>query len=301
MHYYAIDFETANEKRNSACALGIVEMNNNKIVNTWDYLINPEDDFNSFNISIHGIHPEDVESEKNFLELWPQIKEILENNLIIAHNASFDISVLRHVLDKYSIPYPNFTYTCTRMLSKKVWPSLFNYKLKTVANHLNIQFNHHQACSDATASALIFEEILKVTNTNNLEDLNSLLKVKSGNVNEFGYKPASIKNPSRINFSQLTPANDEIDPNSTYYQKNICFTGTLSSMSRKEAAQLVVNRGGFFNNGITKKTNYLVMGIQDYSKFANGIKSSKLIKAEEYISKGQDLEIIDEIEFLDLL
>lgn len=302
MHYYAIDFETANEKRNSACALGIVEIDNHKLINKWDYLINPEDEFNPFYTLLHGIKSEDIIDKPTFADIWPEINSILEGNLVVAHNASFDMSVLRNTLDKYKIPYPNIDYTCTRILSKKTWPSLINYKLNTICSHLEIEFKHHEAYEDALACAKIFEKILEITNTNDIKELCNNLNVNIGSIYKSGYNPACVKKTSSyIKPTSITPETNKFDESNEFYGKTICFTGTLSSMERKYAAQLVVNKGGTFGNTITKKTNYLVLGIQDYSRFADGQKSSKLKKAEELISKGQDLEIISEDEFLNLL
>lgn len=86
MRYFVIDFETANSKRTSSCALGIVEVISGKIINSWDYLINPEEKFDNFNIYIHGITEDMVKDKPTFPELWPKIKEILENNIIIAES-----------------------------------------------------------------------------------------------------------------------------------------------------------------------------------------------------------------------
>lgn len=306
MHYFVIDFETANSSRTSACALGIVEIDNGNILNTWDYLINPEEDFDGFNISIHGISPDMVEDKPTFPEIWNDVKEILTNQIIIAHNASFDMSVLRHVLNKYHIGYPNFKYSCTRILSKKTWPSLVNYKLDTIAKLLDIDFIHHQACEDALATSKVFEKILYVNSINDFEVLHDTLKVKYGELYSNSYKPCEVKSSSYsikeyIKPKDIIPESDSFDINHVLYNKGIAFTGTLTSMPRKDAAQYAVNKGAFYCNTVTKKTNYLVIGIQDYSKFADGEKSSKLKKAEELINKGQDLEIIDENEFLNLI
>ena len=73
------------------------------------------------------------------------------------------------------------------------------------------------------------------------------------------------------------------------------------SMPRKEAAQAVVDRGGLFTKGITKETNYLVMGVQDISKFRGGEKSNKSRKAEKILNDGQDIEIISEDDFLRMI
>lgn len=100
MNFTAIDFETANEKRNSACSLGITRVENNKIVDRKYFLIKPpEMRFVPQNIWIHNIYPEDVENADTFDKIWPKIKDYFEEELVIAHNASFDMSVLRNLLE----------------------------------------------------------------------------------------------------------------------------------------------------------------------------------------------------------
>ncbi|MGG7058418.1 exonuclease domain-containing protein [Clostridium tertium] len=306
MHYFVIDFETANSSRTSACALGIVEVNNGNIINTLDYLINPEEHFDGFNISLHGISPSKVKGKPTFPQIWNEITNILTNQIIIAHNASFDISVLRHVLDKYQIEYPTFTYSCTRILSKKTWPSLINYKLDTIAKMLDIDFIHHNACEDAIATSKVFEKILSINAIHDFKELHSNLKVRYGQVFPNSYKPCEVKGSSYsiksyIKPKDIIPECDNFDVNHILYNKGIAFTGTLTSMPRKDATQFAVNKGAFYCNSVNKKTNYLVIGVQDYSKFTDGQKSSKLKKAEDLISQGQDLEIIDENEFLNLI
>lgn len=302
MTFMAIDFETANSSRTSACALGIIEVKDGEILNEYSYLINPEEDFDDFNIYIHGITPDMIKDKPTFPQVWNEIKSILQSSdLIIAHNASFDISVLRHVLNKYNLDYPEFHYSCTRILSKKTWQSFINYKLDTVANYLNIKFKHHEAISDARAASKVFNKILETNNTNNIEELHNKLRVNIGHIFKDGYKPSEIKSSSyNIRVKDMKPTTDIFDKSSEFYNKTVSFTGTLS-MPRKEVMQMVVDVGGNCTNNVTKSTNYLVMGIQDYSKFTDGQKSNKLKKAEDLIFKGQDLEIISEDEFFNLL
>ena len=52
--------------------------------------------------------------------------------------------------------------------------------------------------------------------------------------------------------------------------RNCIFSGSLEKMARKEAMQAVVNLGGVVGNSITKKTDYLVVGTQEYTKFVDG-------------------------------
>ncbi|BAC13013.1 hypothetical conserved protein [Oceanobacillus iheyensis HTE831] len=154
--FAAIDFETANEKRNSACSVGVVIMNDTEIIDEFYTLINPLASFRSGNVFIHGITEEQVQEAPTFAELWPTLSAYLEDTILIAHNASFDMSVLRQSLNKYDIPCPNYTSLCTVKISRLIWPQLENHKLHTVANHHGIALNHHHAMDDARASAKIF-------------------------------------------------------------------------------------------------------------------------------------------------
>ncbi|WP_311408713.1 exonuclease domain-containing protein, partial [Liquorilactobacillus uvarum] len=99
MDFVALDFETANFKRNSACSIALTVVRNDHIVDEFYSLINPQVPFNQRNIQIHGIRPEDVSNAPTFLELWPHLSPLFApNKLIVAHNATFDCSVLKNTL-----------------------------------------------------------------------------------------------------------------------------------------------------------------------------------------------------------
>lgn len=154
--YVAIDFETANEKQSSACALGIAVVADAQIVERRSWLIRPpEMRFNPMNISIHGIRPIDVEDAPGFDELWPVVQDYLKDRTVIAHNAAFDMGVLTGTLRAHGLPAPNIRYSCTLAIARHVWPALPNHKLHSVANHLGIAFSHHDAADDAMAAAKI--------------------------------------------------------------------------------------------------------------------------------------------------
>lgn len=156
MNLVAIDFETANECRNSACALGVAVIADGCVTNTYSWLIRPPVlYFNPTNVSIHGITAEDVGGRPSFGEAWPDISRVILGPPLIAHNASFDFSVLRSLFDAYSIDCPLIEYYCTCQLARRVWPKLANHRLTTVAEHLGIQFRHHDPAADATTCAEI--------------------------------------------------------------------------------------------------------------------------------------------------
>lgn len=173
LNFAAIDFETANKFKNSACSLAIVTVEDGQIVKKAYSLIKPP--FMSFDpecIEIHGIQMEDVLNEPTFDTLWDRIYENhLKGKIVIAHNAKFDIGVLRATLDYYKIPWPELDYACTVKLSRKVWPDLVNHRLNTMGSYLGVEFKHHYALDDAETCAKIAIEAAKLKGATSLEDL----------------------------------------------------------------------------------------------------------------------------------
>lgn len=308
MNAVCIDFETANRFRGSVCSVGYAIIDNGSITKTGSYYVKPHSDyyyFDPFNIMIHGITERDVKHAPEFDSIYLKLLSYFTESIIVAHNASFDISVLRHVLNLYEIPYPEVEYICSCKIAAKVWPGLQNYKLNTVCNHLAINFNHHVAEDDAIACAKVLLSAVKENNATTFKDLTTSIKMKSGRLFSDGYTPCSVKLPKTnshvTKLKDLKPTTSVFDEEHNFYNKKLVFTGTLISMSRSEAAQKVVNMGGFVGDSITKDTDFLVMGIQDYTKLADGKESSKTKKAKRLINEGKDIQIIDEEDFLKML
>lgn len=157
MDFVAFDFETANAKRNSACSLALSVVRNGQIVDEFYSLINPQAEFAPTNIRIHGIRPADVKKAPTLAELWPHIQSFFQSNqLAVAHNASFDCSVLKRTLESYDITVPQFLVLDTLKTSRKFFADFPNQKLDTICQRLNISLkNHHNALADASACANI--------------------------------------------------------------------------------------------------------------------------------------------------
>lgn len=298
--FVSIDFETANSDRASVCALGITIVDNLKIIEKKYWLIKPHDlYFNPFNVSIHGISKDDVKDKPEFNELWPEIKQYVDKNIVIAHYANFDISVLCHVLNRYEIEYPEFPYFCTWCISKKVWKGLNNYSLNNVADYLSIDFQHHNAEEDAKACSVIAIKACEKLNTIYLKELAKIIELKHSYLNKNEYNPAYCKSNSySLRVRDIKPETNQFDENTPVFNKSFVFTGTLESTSRKYAMQKVVSTGGICHQTVRENTNFLVAGIQDYRKFRDGKKSNKMREAEDLIARGFDIEIISEDDFL---
>lgn len=305
MNFVAIDFETSNEKRNSPCSIGIVVVKDNIITDKLHYLIKPKEmRFLSMNIWIHGIREEDVINEPEFDELWPEIKLHFENRLVIAHNASFDISVLRNTLDLYNIEAPEFNYICTMKLAKNFYTNLDNAKLNTVNDYLGFEFKHHDALDDSLACANILLNISKELKIDDINEISSDVGVTVGNVTKSGYKPSSTKGirnkTSRKEKSDKKSIYDEVKVDALK-DKIVVFTGSLGCMSREEAMSLVRKLGGAAGSSVTKKTNLLVTAVKNIEKLNRGQMSNKLKKAMDLKDSGQDIDFINEEEFLQMI
>lgn len=307
MNFIAIDFETANYKRQSVCSVGLVIVENFKIVKTINKLIKPTPNYyERINMSIHGIKPEMTENEKDFAELWPEIKPYLENSHIVAHNASFDFSALRYVLDSYNIEYPNLNYYCSMLISKKTYSGLINYQLPTVCKHLQIDdLNHHEAISDAIACANIMIKICQENGIESFSEITKKLNISAGELSPNSYYPFSCNfniPATTKKLFEIAPVKCDVDTEHPFYAKRVVFTGVLSKLARNDAKQIVENIGGIvIPDTLSNKTNYLIVGTYDYNHYGEGFKSTKLKKAEGLIAQGRELEIISEVDFFKMV
>ncbi|WP_085992867.1 3'-5' exonuclease [Oceanobacillus senegalensis] len=193
MKFISIDFETANEKRHSPCAIGIVVANEKEIVDEFYSLINPMTSFSTLNTYIHGIQEKDVMDAPTFPELWPKLREYIWGELVIAHNASFDMSVIRNTLDHYQLSYPQLDYLCTVKLSQKVWPDLENHKLNTLAAFHGFELEHHHALEDARVAARIMMKLFEKYETSSVDTILEHFHMAKGKIYERGYVPPKVK------------------------------------------------------------------------------------------------------------
>lgn len=155
--YISIDIENPNARGNSICSIGIIVVKNKKVVDEKYLLINPEDRFDINNSNITGLNYSDVKDAPTFKEYWKSIKELFENNIIVGHNITYDLTVIAKALERYDIEVPIFNYYCTLKLSRN-FINTNSYSLNSLCDLLNVNLEkHHNALEDAKASQKIFE------------------------------------------------------------------------------------------------------------------------------------------------
>jgi DNA polymerase III subunit epsilon len=195
MDFVALDFETATSARDSACEIGLAWVRNGQVAESGSWLIKPPcyPYFDYWNIKVHGIRPQDVANAPTFAELWPQLLPQLQGQLIIAHNASFDLRVLRDMLDAYQLPYPTVHYVCSVGVARKVWPGLRSYGLAGLCHHHQLPLNHHRAGDDARACAELSIRAFAEVGLTQLADFPGKLRTVVGRLDQQGFQASYTK------------------------------------------------------------------------------------------------------------
>ena len=161
--YTAVDVETPNYRSDSLCSIGIVHVEYGRVLFEKEYLVNPEAHFDSMNIAIHGITPNMVKNAPTFPEVWSDISRYFTGGLLLAHSATFDLSVICRSLARYGMEIPDLYYICTcRKARRHIEKFEFgNHKLNTLCTGLHIALDHHHnALCDAKACADLFEVLV---------------------------------------------------------------------------------------------------------------------------------------------
>lgn len=301
--YVALDVETANSFRGSICSIGLVKFQDGEVIDSFYSLINPEEEFDEFNIFIHGIMPDDVIGSPTFPEIRQKIVDFIGTDIVVAHFAQFDMGALKDAYQKYHLEFDNIEYICSYRLAKAALPGQLNYKLKRLAKNLNLELNHHNALSDAQACGFILEHILS---TNSFSELDTFLKEfrydKTGLLGQRSFKRRkNARYKENLIYKPTEEEKAAMNPDHYFYGLYFCFTGKLERMTRKEANKAVALVGGIPEKGVTQRTNILVIGEQDWRVVGTDGLSSKMKKAQSLLEKGQDIEIMTENDFIKFL
>ena len=182
LDFTAIDFETANSAPESPCAVGLVKVRGGQIVNEYLSLCKPPagyDYFHPGNIGVHGIQPSDVANGPYWHDVLEEMLEFIGEDVLIAHNAPFDMGVLRKAAEAVGRPLPQLQYTCTLSMSRKFFRGLDSYRLPAVAYRVGWEeFNHHDALEDSRACAAIVMYMAKTEGAENLDQVLDLTQQK---------------------------------------------------------------------------------------------------------------------------
>ncbi len=271
--FVAVDVETANADVTSICQIGLVRYRGGSLVDEWESLIDPRDEFDGINVSIHGIDESAVTSAPAFPEVAALLADWCAGATVVSHTP-FDRVALVRAWERHGAACPPCQWLDTARVVRRTWPECATkgYGLADVCKRIGYVFNHHNALEDAKATAQILMAASKATGL----DVHGWL----GRVCQpIGHDIARPGNPEG-------PLHGEV----------LVFTGALS-MLRREAADCAAKAGCQVRTGVTRSTTLLVVGDHDVLKLRGHLKSAKHRRAEELIAEGVAIRILRESDF----
>lgn len=304
LDYTAIDFETANSFRGSPCSVGLVKVRDGRPVDRLHLLIRPPvgaDHFDGFNVRIHGITAQMVADQPRWADRLPQILAFIGDDIVVAHNAGFDIGVIRYACAVDNIPWPELNFACTLVLARRHL-SLPSYRLPFVLDAYGLSIeDHHNALADADAVVSVVARIAADLTATGIEDLTQRLHTSTGYMAAGVYHGAVSTMSSGQRLVAATE-NPDADPGGYLYGRVVVFTGALLTMRRQDAWDAVTQAGGRPEKSTTKNTNVLVLGDFNPANLRPGATySDKARRAFALQDKGQDIELMTEADFLQVL
>jgi DNA polymerase III epsilon subunit-like protein len=293
--WVAVDFETATSDRASACAVGAVAVADGAVVDERRWLIRPPGNmYDFFNTSIHGIDASMTRGAPEFPAVWSEVLDFAGGRTLVAHNAGFDMGVVRAEHVRTGMTPADIAYVCSLVMARRQWTGLPSYSLPWVCDHVDVVLaDHHDPLADARACAEVMLKLLTALGATTLRDAAERLTVFVGS-----YGPRDVRCTVKHHKAQLSslPENPDADPRHPLYGKHMAFTGTLQQWRREDAARLAVRCGAVCANSVTRTTDLLVCGISDPRVLRGHTMSAKLRKAT-----AQGGELLTELEFTQLL
>lgn len=247
-----------------------------RLLQEWKTYVDPEDYFDPFNVSIHGIDNAKVRNAPTLAAIGDQVFGWLHRRIIVCHT-HFDRAAIQDAFDKYGLCTPTCTWLDSARVARRTWKQFASkgYGLGSICAALGYEFTHHDALEDAKAAAHIVLAAVEETDL----DVQGWLKRVEEPIDPSKSIVARCGNPQGPLFGEV-----------------LVFTGTLSA-TRCQAAEIAANAGCCVDAGVTKHTTILVIGDQAIFKLAGYTKSSKHRKAEELIRQGKPIQIIPEAGF----
>jgi DNA polymerase-3 subunit epsilon len=278
MDFVAVDVETANADMASICQVGFVRYQNGSPVEEWHSLVDPEDDFDAINISIHGIDARSVANAPRLPDLADRIQTTLAGQISVCHT-HFDRVAFTQAFERYRLSPLECRWLDSARVARRAWTQFAQsgYGLANLCSTFGFQYKAHDALEDARACAFVMLRAVQESGLT-LEDWTRRVNQPIGGT------------------SGSAAISRDGNPEGPLFGEIVVFTGALQ-IARREAADLAAKIGCEVDDSVTKKTTLLIVGDQDIKKLAGHEKSSKHRKAEKMISEGKVIRILRETDF----
>lgn len=295
-NYTLVDLETTgySPRYDEIIELAAYRVRNGTIVDTFSSLVNLNDSIvlNNFIIEKTGITQEMVDSAPDITEVFENYLRFIGSDIIVGYNVNFDVNFIYDRSMLYlGKPLTN-DFIDTMRFFKRLHPEFDHHRLMDLAELYGVPYvGAHRAGADCNITKQCFDA------------LRDEIFEKYGNIDSFleCLKKRSYKHKPSTRAKDIVATSDDIDDTNMLFGKVCVFTGALEKMTRKEAMQIVANLGGINADSVTKKTNYLILGCNDYCKSIKDGKSSKQKKAEKLLLDGFDISVISEDVFYEMI
>ncbi|MFT2690635.1 exonuclease domain-containing protein [Clavibacter zhangzhiyongii] len=290
LSFVAIDFETANFDRDSACAIGVTKVVDGHVGPTRSWFVQPPGDASFTNTYLHGIGPEHVAGAPTWTETLRRLAEITDGLPLVAYSP-FDKGVYNAANRISGVDDPGFVFFDALAIARSHC-QLPSHRLPLVVAHLGLpSFDHHEAGADSRACALVALRIAEERGLDTVEEL-------------WAKEPKRRTRSPRdyVRKADLPQPSEDADPSHPLFGEVVCFSGDLDSYTRARGQEVVTSFGASVSSNVTKKTTLVVMGGFDPATLRTGATlSSKVMKAKELAAAGQSIEIVTEQTFLEIL
>lgn len=286
--YTMIDTETTglDPQYDKIIEMAAIKIRDGKEVARYETLVNPEQPIDDFIADLTGITNEELSTAPVAADCLPDFMEFIGKDIVVGHNVHFDINFIYDALLACGYAPIKNDFVDTLRLSRRVRPDLEHHRLCDMAAAYGVpQPVAHRSLADCQTAIGVLDALAADAAAREI-DLQARKK-------HYGASASKV--------SDIVAHEGCERPDSPLYGKVCVFTGKLDTLTRKDAAQLVADLGGICADGVTKKTNFLIMGTNEYCPTIVGGKSTKQKKAESLILKGADLQILTENVFLDML
>lgn len=284
--YIVFDFETTglNCYNDEIIEIGAIKYKNFIEIERFEQIIKPDALVDPYILKLTGITKAEIDKGLKIEDVIDDLLKFIEGFSLVAHNSSFDMRFLMYSLIKTGKKYIEFTSIDTLTLSRRYIDETKNHKLKTLKDFVKMNNNEsHRAIEDCIVTNEIYK--LCYSRKDDPKYASRIVSRKGLNLNEL-----------------IAESVEDIDEDNPIYDVNICFTGALNDLTRKEVGQILVNLGARPQNNVTTTTKYLVLGENSYIDYIeSNKKSGKLNKAIKYRDAGQEIKVISESDFIDIL
>lgn len=284
-NYTVIDIETTglDPRFDEIIELGAIRYRDDQEELRFQTLVKPSKSIPLFIEELTGISNEMVAEAPSLDVVLPGYLSFIGDDILLGHNVNFDINFIYDETQRHGFPNFQNDYMDTMYLSRRLFKDQTTHKLSAVCQHLNVpQTEEHRVLADCIRTHLCYQAMKQYCL-------------------DTGVSPILPWEGRELHAKSILAQTDIFNEDGPIYQQVFVFTGILERMTRQEAMQAVVNCGGFVGGSVTKKTNYLVLGNNDYCSTIKDGKSSKQKKAEKMQLAGLDIMTISESVFYDML